>query len=350
VIWDTVQDGLCVLISRGPKEKRQATVTFRVCFYLRSLPGKPQYIKLGRYPDDTYVYPYKDDRGRNIVINCSDIAAVRRAASDIRNRAATLGIDPRRPIASDVFEDVVKEFLEHAKTKNLSYDETERIFKRYVLPEWKNLRMGDIDRDRVTALLDKIEKQQIIYRKDDRKIVRDKNNKAVLLGSPKTATATLAQLSAFFNRHATRTKNFTSPIVKGMGRGKPKERSRVLNDDELRTLWSLLDDTYGACVKAALLTAQRFHKVSSMRRSELKDHMVIPSHTDEDGNFIDELRIDDVWDAGSDDDPDNKLVSAVPLSPLVRDVIASVPVIDVERGRDYVFSVNGRDDQGLEQV
>src|SRR5262249_48790539 len=54
VILDTKQGGLCVLVSRGPKHKRQATVTFRVCYYLRGNSGKPQYVKIGRYPDDNY--------------------------------------------------------------------------------------------------------------------------------------------------------------------------------------------------------------------------------------------------------------------------------------------------------
>src|SRR5262249_18172312 len=84
-VGDSGQPGLCVLVS-------QATVTFRVAFYLPSIPGKPQYVKIGRYPDGQYTYPYKDSNGRDIVIDCNNIDAVRRAASDIRNRAQR-GID-----------------------------------------------------------------------------------------------------------------------------------------------------------------------------------------------------------------------------------------------------------------
>jgi len=39
LIWDSKQTGLHVLVSRGPKDKRQATVTFRVVYYLKSQPG-----------------------------------------------------------------------------------------------------------------------------------------------------------------------------------------------------------------------------------------------------------------------------------------------------------------------
>jgi hypothetical protein len=80
---------------------------------------------------------------------------MRNAASDIRTRAER-GIDPHVPVASDALTEVVKNFIElHAK-KNRSWQETERIFYRYVLPEWRGKQMRDIDQDYVTALLDSI--------------------------------------------------------------------------------------------------------------------------------------------------------------------------------------------------
>jgi hypothetical protein len=334
VIWDSRQDGLCVLISRGPKEKRQATVTFRVCFYLKSQPGKPQYVKIGRYPDGSYAYPYENEDGERTVISCADLRAVRRAASDIRNRAATLGIDARKLVESDAVENVVTKFLELHASKNRSCAETKRIFDRYVLPEWKSERMGDIDRAKVNALLDKIEQQKIVYRK---------NGKVVHLGSAKTASAVLAQLSMFFNWHAARTDTFRSPVVKGMRRAKPTARSRVLSDPELRVLWPLLDGIYGAVLKAALLTAQRFHTVSAMRRSDIKATLTVPGHFDDLDQWVPDFAIANVWDAGREDDPENKQVSAVPLSAMALDVINSVPVVDAANGSDYVFSLNGRE-------
>jgi hypothetical protein len=38
-IWDTKETGLSGLISRGPKHKRQGTVTLRVVYYLKDKPG-----------------------------------------------------------------------------------------------------------------------------------------------------------------------------------------------------------------------------------------------------------------------------------------------------------------------
>jgi hypothetical protein len=342
VIWDEREAGLCVLISRGAKDQPQATVTFRVCFYLPSMPGKPQYLRIGCYPDEQYTYPYKDEQQRDIVIECSDIDAVRDAARDARTRAKR-GIDPRKPVESDAVADVIAKFIDLHASKNRSGDETKRILYRYVLAEWGKDRIGDIDQDRVTALLDKIEKQQIVYRKDDGKIVRDKDGKARKLGGALTATATLAQLSKLFNWYAARVKDFRSPIVKDMGRGKPKARSRVLSDQELRVLWPLLDGVYGAVLKTALLTAQRFHTVSAMRRADIKSTLTVPGHFDADEVWVDDVQIDNVWDAGRDDDPDNKQLSAVPLSAMALEVIEAVPMVNAADGTDHVFSLSGRE-------
>jgi hypothetical protein len=49
--------------------------------------------------------------------------------------------------------------------------------------------------------------------------------------------------------------------------------------------------------------------------------------------------MDNVWDAGRDDDPENKQVSAVPLSATALAAIAAVP----DQGVEYVFTLNGRE-------
>ena len=335
MIWDTEEKGLAVLISRGPKHKRQATVTFRVAYYLPSRPGKPLYLKIGRYPDGTYTYPYKRDAGLPGVIKCADIDAVRKVAGNIRERAES-GLDPKRLVAPDGFAAVVEDFIELYAKKNRSWKETQRIFNTYVLPEWGHLKIAEITREKhVTPLLDAIQ----------RKKLKGKNGK--LLGGVVTADAVLAQITKLFNWHATRG-DFRSPMVKGMRRAPPpkeRARQRVLADYELRELWPILDDmgTYGAAVKCILLTAQRARKVAAMRRSEVKDDMLIPSH-EENGEWIADTRIENVWDPTRDDDPENKQVSVVPLSRMARAIIDAVPIIDADRDdhADFVFSVNGR--------
>jgi integrase len=323
MIWDKKEPHLCVLVSRGQRDARRGTVTFRAIYYLRNHPGKPNYIAIGRWPDGQYTYP-----GSKTTIQCSDIDAVRRAASNIYNRAKDEGIDPRRPPASGQFADVVAEFMaDHVAHKRSQY-EIKRIFDTYVLPEWGNREITEIKRIDVAILLTKIKTGKI----------RGGNGQRI--GSPTMANAVLAQISKLFNWYAARSDEYVSPIVKGMldKKDKPKARDRVLTDDELRLLWPLLNDTYGAVIKCALLTAQRFHKVSTMRRADLKSNMTVVGHM-RDGQWIEDQKIQHVWDPTRKDDPDNKAVSVVPLSKMARDVIASVPVIDGDG--DYVFSLDG---------
>jgi integrase len=74
--------------------------------------------------------------------------------------------------------------------------------------------------------------------------------------------------------HQSRDENYTSPIVKGMRRNKPVARARILADDEIRSLWkacSNSDETFGALLKVALLTAQRRDKVATMMWNDFKD-------------------------------------------------------------------------------
>jgi len=70
----------------------------------------------------------------------------------------------------------------------------------------------------------------------------------------------------FFNWYVAnyRSNDFRSPIFSGMRRGKPVRRERSLSDQELRTMRRILREmgVYGAVVQCALLTAQRFRKVS----------------------------------------------------------------------------------------
>jgi integrase len=277
--------------------------------------------------------PSSADRGtakdREQEFSCSNLEKVRDRAAIIRANAKD-GIDPRREVPSGSFGGVVTNFLDqHARKNNRTWKETERIFRIYVLPEWGDQAIADITRDDVTLLLDKIETGKVKHRSGQ-------------IGTTTQANAVLAQLSKLFNWYATRKSNFYTPIVRGMRRGKgnrERARNRVLTETELRIIWPLLDDSYGGVIKCALLTAQRFRKVTKMRRSDLKPKHKVDSYTDETGRYVPEYSINDIWDAGRDDDPKNKGVSAVPLSAMARQAIDAVPIIDGDG--DYVFTLNG---------
>jgi integrase len=316
IIWDTEEVGLSVLVSRGPKHKRQATVTFRVVYYLKGKPGVPRYKVLGRYPDK------------------SDIDAMRDAARQTRNDAKA-GIDPKRPKLSGNFAKVAEQFVnDHAK-RNRTWEETKRILDLYVVPAWADKNIEDITKSDISGLLAGIAQG------------RGKGPDGKALGTPAVASATRSQLVTLFNWYVESygSDSFRSPIVKSKttAQWKPAARERVLEDDEIRALWRAAEGLgiYGAAVKCALLTAQRFLKVGEMRRSDLKASMHTLERKGDDDQWIPGQDIGNVWDPTRENDPKNKRVSVVPLSQSARKVIAAVPVIAGRRRADFVFSHDG---------
>jgi len=63
------------------------------------------------------------------------------------------------------------------------------------------------------------------------------------------------------------------PEMKRSGSNAARSRTRILSDDEIRTVWAACPDvgTFGAFVKVALLTGQRRAKVATMRRADIVD-------------------------------------------------------------------------------
>ena len=112
-------------------------------------------------------------------------------------------------------------FLRHVRNlRKNSADEYVSAFDRLVRPRIGKLGIYDLRRSHVIRVLDEIE---------------DKNG-------PVMADRTLAYLRKAFNWYATRDDHFNVPVVRGMGRVKPKERARtrVLSDEEIRLIWPLL--------------------------------------------------------------------------------------------------------------
>jgi integrase len=141
----------------------------------------------------------------------------------------------------------------HAKNLR-SGDQVERAFDVYVRPRIGGKSIYDLKRRDVVEMLDEIE---------------DENG-------PVMADRVLACVRKAFNWQATRDDQFSPPIVKGMARTKPKERSRkrILDDDEIRDVWAALDkfegaDCYPAYVKTLLLTATRRNESSDMHSDEI---------------------------------------------------------------------------------
>ena len=86
----------------------------------------------------------------------------------------------------------------------------------------------------------------------------------------------LAYLRRIFNWHATRTDEFISPVVKGMGliqRKKEYERSRVLTDDEIKKVWETTakPGAFHSLVRFLLLTGCRLNEGAGLRWDEIDD-------------------------------------------------------------------------------
>ena len=129
-----------------------------------------------------------------------------------------------------------------AKAAAAARDTLQAICAEYQKRDGKNLRTADVRAGNLERLvyptlgarqIDGIKRSEIIRLLDK---IEDENG-------PRQADIMLALLRRIMNWHASRSDEFRSPIVRGMGRCKPKERerSRILSDDELRAVWSTAD-------------------------------------------------------------------------------------------------------------
>ena len=142
-------------------------------------------------------------------------------------------------------------FKRHVERKGLrSAVETRRYLDRDILPALGGRDFTSIRRGDVAKLLDAVE---------------DK-------AGPVAADNVLKRVSSICTWFQSRQDDYVSPVVKGMRRSSTKERARdrILNDDELRAVWSATGgDKFGALVRLLLLTGQRRDKVASMKWSDV---------------------------------------------------------------------------------
>jgi integrase len=147
-----------------------------------------------------------------------------------------------------------EQYLKREGDKLRTADERVRAFEQLVYPAIGNVPLTALRRSHIVKLLDKIQDEC-----GDRR-----------------ADLALAYLRRAFNWHASRVDDFSSPIVKGMGRynAKERERSRVLTDDELRKIWLATEPSepanpYHALVRFLLLTGARRNEARLLPWSEI---------------------------------------------------------------------------------
>jgi integrase len=161
-------------------------------------------------------------------------------------------IEPPKPKPESVAEVAEHWLRRHVeKNKHRTADEMRRQVDKYILPYWRDRIFVDIKRKDVTALLDMIE---------------DKHG-------PSMADAILTTLRSIAGWVQKRDDDYSPPFVRGMKRV-PKhvhDRSRKLEDDELRRVWKTAGEhgQFGAFVRLLLLTAQRRDKVANLRWDDI---------------------------------------------------------------------------------
>ncbi|QLC24488.1 integrase family protein [Parasphingopyxis algicola] len=219
--------------------------------------GRKTFILTARYPGSA-----NPTRRAIAEVGAVDLATAREIARSWLEQIAA-GIDPKAEAerrrrearrSPQTFERVGRRFLvQHVHRNELrSAGEIERIFERYLFPEWRDHEFVEIRRGDVARLLDTIEAR-----------------------APVMADRVLALLSKLCAWYQAREESYISPIARGMRRTSPKDRARrcILDDHEIRLLWqaSKGQGAFGALVKLLLLTAQRRAKVSEMRWGDIDD-------------------------------------------------------------------------------
>lgn len=213
--------------------------------YIRVTPsGAKSYAAVARDPTGKQVWATINSADKLTIEEARERA--REAIKRIRSGLPAFVAPAAKPVT---FRDVAEGWLRrHVRARGLrSERELVRQLNVYVYPAWGDRAFLSIRRSDVSALLDELQ--------DER--------------GARQADAVLATVRSIMNFHATRDDEYGSPIARGMRRGDPRtaKRARILDDNELRAIWSAAETngTFGAIIRLALLTAQRRDKLATMR-------------------------------------------------------------------------------------
>jgi integrase len=273
----------------------------RTVFWDETLPGFG--LMVTKAGHRSFVYQYRAaNRSRRITFPIT--LGLEKARKEARKAlgGVAAGGDPlqeRRKAAAqaeNTLRSVCEEYLRRDGRRLRSRDQIDAVLKRLVYPKLGARQIESIRRSEIVRLLDKID--------DER--------------GPVMADRVLAHVRKIMNWHASRTDDFRSPIVRGMARTSAKEqaRERVLDDNELRTIWKTAQGSPGPfsdLVRFILLTAARRNEAAHMARQELSgDDWIIPAARYK-----------------------TKFDHVIPLSQAARDLLTTIPRI---KGNPFVFT------------
>lgn len=193
---------------------------------------------------------YKLGRGSTETLSC---AKARDEAKEILGQVAN-GRDPAaerlKQRGAPTFGDLAKLYIDkHAKLKKRTWKEDQKMLDHDLLPAWKNLRATEITRPEIASVLDTVA---------DRAPVR--------------ANRVRALVSKILNFGIGRGILETNPCHAVARPGQEHRRDRVLSGDEIKAVWTALDNQHAniqAILKLALLTSQRRGEVLGMKWAEI---------------------------------------------------------------------------------
>jgi integrase len=199
-------------------------------------------------------YPGKRHPGRRTLgkVGVMTLAQARSTAREWLELIAR-GIDPEHGRRSQDFSVVIEEFITRAVRDKRKGHDVEADIRRELIPAWGNKAIGDIKPDDVLRLIERIVDRGAIYQ----------------------AHNVFSHIRRFFNWCRGRNLIDRSPCdwlkpAAVIGRAKDP-RQRVLTDDELRRVWSVVDQMtypYGPLFKLLTLTGARKSEVSDAKWGE----------------------------------------------------------------------------------
>lgn len=258
--------------------------------------GKPGKVTLGTYP----VLGLADARERASEVLKAVGDGISPAAAKRAQKAAA------EAAAKDTIDVFAASFItRYAKPKNRSWEETERILNREVIPAWKGRTVGEITRRDVLELLDSI----------------------VDRGAATMANRVFAAVRKMFSWAVERDALPASPCV-GLRPPSPEvKRDRVLSDDELRAVWNVATEQqypWGPLVRLLILTGQRREEVAQAEWSE-----------------FDLAQAEGLWTIPPERAKNGKRHD-VPLSPQAVALLSSLPKIKGADGKTrWAFTTTG---------
>ena len=257
-VWDEKERGLCVRIQPSG---------FRSFKFVYSIRGRARWYHIGQVP----------------------LSDARRIAAKLQLAVAE-GKDPlaerRAERGQGSFAEVHTRYLEtYAKKRNKSWQQANRLVRRFLLPRWGKLDAASISRADARNLIGNIAAPVVanqvlascypkwgeldvgsLARADVRQLIGS-------ISAPVVANQTLAAASAIFSWAVKQEIVQLNPCA-GIERNETKSRERVLSDTEVPKFWAAFDDAglvAIAALKAILLTGQRPGEVVHMRREHIVD-------------------------------------------------------------------------------